>query len=120
MNQMKLSLENLDKLDFGTIGKVFDHHLKHVVKDCEDRPLEKGTRKVSIEFILTPDPDIHGKEPVCDSIDVACDVKSSVPKVKTRVYSMKPKADGSLAFNPDVPEDADAEGLYDRPQKESA
>lgn len=113
MNQIRLSLENLGQLNFGQIGKIFEHQLKALVKDCEDRPLEKLPRQIAVTFFLTPDPDIHGQQPVCDTIDVACDVTSKVPKTKTRVFSMKPKADGALMFNPDVPEDAEAEGLYD-------
>lgn len=113
MNQVRLTLENLNLLNFGQISKIFDQQLKAMVKDCEDRPLEKGPRKVAIVFLLTPDPDIGGIQPICDKVDVACDVQSTVPKTKTRVFSMKPKQDGSLAFNPDIPEDAEADGIFD-------
>jgi hypothetical protein len=113
MNQIPLILENLGRLNFGQIDKIFQQQLRSCVKDCEERPGDKGPRTVSIIFTLTPDPDMHGNELVCDGVDVACDVQSKVPKTKTRVFSMKPKQNGMLFFNPDVPEDPEAEGLYD-------
>lgn len=75
--------------------------------------MEASPRKISVSFFLTPELDENDPRPVCDTILVACDVVSGVPKTKTRIFSMKPKQDGQLVFNPDVPEDAEAEGLYD-------
>lgn len=113
MRQEAFNLENLRLLDFGKIGEAFNHELEFVVKDCMDRPLDDGARTVVIQFTLKPVPDSHGTTVECDTVDVACDVIGKIPKRKTKVYSMKPRHDGKLAFHPDLPEEPDGSTLYD-------
>lgn len=119
MLQEKFSLENLKLLYHGEIEKAFANEVKYVVLDCEDRPLEKKARTVTIQFVFAPEPDTNGNQVVCDNVNVACDIKSSIPTRKTRVFVMKPKQDGSLAFHPDDPNDPDADMLYDGNRKAS-
>ncbi len=111
--QELFALKNLTLLDNGIIDEAFKREIQHVVKDCEDRPLDKKARTVCIKFELVPVPDTSSNQVLCEHVVVACDISSSVPKRRTKVYQMKPKQDGSLVFHPDLPDDADGETLYD-------
>lgn len=116
MNKQRLSLENLKQLDFGKVAAAYDHELKHVVRDCLDRPADKRPRTVVIKFAVVPvQPEIGMSD--CEEIMVGCEVSSGVPKRRSKIYTMKPIQDGGLAFHPDIPEDADADALFDPPVK---
>jgi hypothetical protein len=113
----KFNLENLTMLDRGKIPLVFDQEAARVVKDCEERPLLDKPRRVVIVFEFIPVVDkkaLGGGQVIdCSSVEVECEVQSSIPKHKTQVYKMVPKQDGSLFFHPDDPEDPEADHLYD-------
>ncbi len=111
--QERFNLENLHMLYHGEIEKAFLREVKRVTADCEDRPLEKKPRVVNLQFIFTPVPDMDGAQVNLDKVSTAIDISSTIPKHKTRVYEMKAKANGELAFHPDSPDDPDADMLYD-------
>lgn len=116
MNQQRLDLKNLNELDSGVVNAAFDHEFQHIVRDCLDRPADKRKRKVTIEFEVIPVQPTEGR-PDCEEIDVTAIVKSSVPKRQSKTYTMRPKHDGSVVFHPDIPEDPNADALFDPPAK---
>ncbi len=117
--EVQLTLENLKDLDFGKIGAAFNAELAHVTKDCLDRPGDTKCRKVSIMFILVPTPDTIGNGQPGDVIHVGCEISSSVPKRRTRIYEMSPRVNGMLTFHPESPEDPRADLLYDNVDRET-
>lgn len=119
MREVPLTLENLKDLDFGKIGVAFNAELAHVTKDCMDRPGDTKSRKVTISFILAPSEDSTGRGQPGDVIHVGCEIASSVPKRRTRVYDMSPRVNGSLTFHPDSPADPEANLLYDQVDPET-
>jgi len=113
MRQEALTLENLKLLDFGKIGAAFDAELSHVVKDCMDRPADNRARTVTIQFKLAPKVDVKAGLVHADEILVGCEIMGAVPKRRTQIYAMVPKADGLLTFHPDLPEEPEGSTLYD-------
>ena len=117
MNQETFNLANLPKVDFGKVSAAFDHELKSLVKDCDDRPLDDKARTLTLKVSLKPQADTTGNSAICDSIAVEFEVQGKIPVRRTKVYVMKPKQDGSLAFHPDLADDPDGSTLYDEDQK---
>ena len=112
--EVQLTLENLKDLDFGKIGVAFNAELAHVTKDCLDRPGDTKARKVAITFILAPTADTIGNGSPADVVQVGCEISSSVPKRRTRIYQMSPRVNGMLTFHPESPGDPKADMLYDQ------
>jgi hypothetical protein len=113
MRQKPLTLDNLRELDFGKIGAAFQAELQHVVKDCQDRPTDDRARSVSIVFKLAPEVDVKAGVIHADVIEVGCEITSNVPKRRTQIYKMKPQANGTLLFHPELPEEPEGSTLYD-------
>lgn len=116
MNEVPLSLENLQQLDFGKIGAAFNAELTHVVKDCMDRPHDEKSRKVQICFLIAP-AEANMTDGPGETLDVGCEITSAVPKRRTQIYSMKPRVNGSLTFHPDLPKDPTGSTLYDSDER---
>lgn len=113
MPQEKFVLGNLPLLENGLISTAFDGELKRLVKDCDERPLDEKPRELTLKLKLTPKPDKNGRNPVCDEVEVECEISGKVPVQRSKIYVMKPKHDGSLLFHPDLPEDPNDETLMD-------
>jgi len=113
MQQEKLTLENLPLLENGIVSTAFDAELKRLVKDCEDRPLDDKPREITLKVKLTPKVDTHGRSPCCDEVEVECEITGKVPVQRSKVYTMKPKHDGSIVFHPDLPEEPDGLTIHD-------
>lgn len=113
MNKQSFTLENLKLLDFGKIGAAFDAERQHVVKDCIDRPTDERPRSVSISFKFKPMVDPSANVTDCDSVAVECEITSSLPKRRTKVYTMTPRHDGTLTFHPDLPDEPDGDTMFD-------
>jgi hypothetical protein len=110
------TLENLKLLDFGRITAAFQQETKRVVADCMDRPGDEHARTVVLKFNFVPRADDGSLD--CDTVAVDCEIFSAVPKRRTKVYEMRPKQSGDLAFNPDLPLEPDGETLYDKQEKD--
>lgn len=113
MPQLKLNLQNLKDLDYGTINAAFEHHLTAAVNDCYQRPEDGKERKVTMTFNLTPEL----RSGTCDSVLLEVDFTTKVPVMKTKAFRMTPtinrgKADG-LLFHPDLPEDPEGRSIQD-------
>jgi hypothetical protein len=113
----QFSLDTIHLLDLGKINEAFKAEIMHVVKDCIDRPLDDKERTVSIVFRVTPNVDTKAGERDCDRVAVACDIKSTIPTRKTRIYDMKVHQNGMLSFHPDLPEEPEGGTLYDDQNK---
>lgn len=108
MTRKEFTLESIRDLDFGKIQTAFNAELERTTKDCLDRPSDDRPRKVSIVFSLSPELPTDGD---CDSVSVECEIHSSVPKRRTKVYTMVPNVLGKLFFNPDLPDDPEQDSL---------
>lgn len=114
MDAQVLTLSTLPKLDFGKIDAAFRAEMDRAVEDCKDRPLESKARKVSINFLLAPKIDkaagLEGNN--ADEVELQCEVTSTVPKRKTRVYTMRTQQNNGLLFQPDSPDEPDQPGMF--------
>jgi hypothetical protein len=113
----QLTLENLRLLDFGKIGAMFKHHLERCVKDMLDRPGEKKARDVVIRFRMVPNPVVNGNTIDLENVKIAALCESVTPKHCTQVYTMDFNHDGSLVFNPDLPDEPDGSTLFNEQEK---
>jgi hypothetical protein len=112
--QVKLTLGNLKDLDLGRIEAQFQADLQHVVQDCKDRPLDGRARTVAVMFKIVPDVSASdGTNAECDAVKIGAEISSSVPRRRTKVYTMSCKHDGSLAFYPDLPDEPEGSTLLD-------
>lgn len=96
-----LTLETLKDLDSAKTNAIFNAHLKRCVADCHDRPADEKPRKVVMEVTLTPVLDKVTMD--CEEVQVQIHVTDSIPKHRTKVYSMGINRAGALLFNPDSP-----------------
>ena len=96
----KLRLDTLGTVD-ARIEKLFQKHLAHIVRDCEDRPSDTGERTITLQFAVTPCLNPDTRE--CDEVGIAIQCKSSVPKFHTKPFQMRVEQ-GSLLFNADAPD----------------
>lgn len=116
MNRTQFTLENLKQLDFGMIGAAFNAELSRVVKDCAERPMDDGPRKINIGFNLVPVPEHNTNTGAVDlnEVRVECEITSAVPKHRTKIYTMKPTHDNKLTFHPDLPDEPGESTLLDQ------
>lgn len=114
----EFSLRNLRLLDFGKIEVAFKKEVERVVHDCIDRPGDDHARCVVLKFNFAPKIDESmGGGNDCDLVAVECEIQSTVPKRRTKIYDMRPHATGQLSFNPDLPDEPDGETLYDEDER---
>lgn len=102
MGMKGLSLASLVELDMGMIDVAFKAELKRVIDDLADRPGDKTNRSVTLQIKLAPERNDAG---VCTGANVEFMVNSSVPKKRTRQYSMRVHPRGELLFNPESTDD---------------
>ena len=97
MTVHELNLASLmEQLDGGRINEAFMAELRRVAMDCEDRPADGKTRKVSLELFVEPICDDQGG---LDSLKGKFHVTSSVPKRRSKSYSFGFRKGGLLVFN---------------------
>jgi len=78
----------LNGIDSGKIGLAWDRFVSQATDDCMDRPGEKGARKVTLTMIVKPDIEEGGQ---CETVLTGFEVTSSLPKMRSRAYSMEPR-----------------------------
>lgn len=115
--EVALSLSNLKLLDMGKAHSAFDAELAYVVRDCIDRPHDDKPRKITMTFLIAPVKDSQSAN--ADQVDVGVEIASSVPKRRTRVYTMNTRTNGQLAFHPDSPADPNDNRLFDQLDRET-
>jgi len=110
MPQMPLNLDTIKDLD-PAIAAEFEAELWRVSVDLSERPHEDKPRKITVEFSFTPYCQQAG---VLDSSDVDVTIKSTMPAVRSRKFSLRRRhQDGALLFNPASPDNVHQRTLDD-------
>ena len=99
MAKEKLTLGLLVKLDDGRLAQEWQQALDRLQADCAERSELKDSRKVALVAILAP----TGKG---SAAEIRFEVSESMPKRKTRTYSVGMKPGGGLVLNELSPDDA--------------
>lgn len=99
--KVRLTLEELARLDQGKVAAVFQRELKHVVGDCVDRATDKTARKITMTLSVTP----QECDGVCDTVEAEVTIKSSVPDRRTRPYQLAVNGRGDVVVNDASPDD---------------
>jgi hypothetical protein len=110
--KIKLTLDTLKSLDMGKISAAFDHELRHVVKDCIDRPGDESTRTVALQMTVKPEP----SDGVCDTVMCEFTVTSKVPPRRSRQFQLQAHARGDVLVNTESPDDV-RQGTLDEIEK---
>jgi hypothetical protein len=114
----EFSLANLTELDLGKVDVAFKTHLHRAVKDCMDRPNDQSPRKVTLSAILKPDRDQSG--PINgEMVLLQCQVASTVPAHRSKVYQCLPRKGGQLVFESTSPENVNQTSFDDLDQQGS-
>ena len=96
----KLTLETLDQYDMGSVAVLFNQALNAIYLDCEDRPLLKKDRTLTLQIKIKP----HEVSDNADLEDVVSEisVKTSLPDKEARSQIIVPvKKLGGFGFEPD-------------------
>lgn len=101
MGALEFTIDSLKDLDNGKAAEALRRHLRRAAADCEDRPGDSSPRKVQLSIAMVPVMDDQGN---CDQVKLRIEASSTVPKHRTRVYSMGLRRGGMLVFNPDAPD----------------
>lgn len=120
MKQEKLCLTNLPHLENGIIEEAFNAELARLVRDCEERPLDKSPRTLQLQVNLKPKPEMSAGGIICDEVEVECAVTGKIPVQRTKTYVMKPKHDGTIAFHPDLPDEPDGSTIMEEAERNRA
>jgi hypothetical protein len=102
--ELELDFGNLEALDKGKINNLLKFHLQRATTDCIARPHEKSPRKVTLEILITPQPEAD--EDILERAEVKIECKSKVPTYRSRAYEMRVGRNG-LRFNKDFPDTLD-------------
>lgn len=97
----RLTLAGLHQLD-AIAAVAIDEDLKEAVRDCVDRPVVKGDRKVTITVIVSPDADSDG---VVRTVHTQLETKLNTPRRLGRKTHCEAKGNGAALFNPESPGD---------------
>lgn len=103
MAKFELSLENLKELGDGKVQVAFGLELKRALMDCLNRPNEKKARKVTLDVSVTP----VAQDGDCEGVNVAFDIKSTVPARKTQSYPLRITTQGQAWFQVETEEEAE-------------
>lgn len=91
-----VTLENLQHIADGSVSMAFQRHIARAVEDCEDRPGDKKSRKVTLELEIVP---VQLQDGSVTEVSMEAKVKSSVPAHVSRPIECKVKQGGKAVFN---------------------
>lgn len=98
------TIADLATLDDGRVAAAWIDEINRAVRDCRDRPGEKGVRRVSLTAEIKPGyVDDTGD---CEEVKIKFTFKNALPARRTREYSMMPKKNGQLVYNALSPNNA--------------
>ena len=97
----QLKLQTLADFNGGKVAAAFDHHVKRVIEDCDDRPGETKARKITLEVEVVPRILQDGAATDCE---ITAKVKSTVPAHIAAPVVCQIRRGGIAAFN-DLSED---------------
>jgi hypothetical protein len=107
---VQLTLDSLNRLDFGKANETFQRHLARAAVDCMDRPTDSKPRKVLLQIDLVP---VMEQDGDCTEVAAQIQVVSKVPAHRTKVYSLGLRRNGALVFNEDSPTNIDQTTIFD-------
>lgn len=108
INYEALRLQTIPILD-KRIGALFDRQVERICQDCIDRPTDKTSRKLVVEFLIEPVLDPESR--ACETVRLTVEAKAKVPVYRTPVYQCLVTNKG-LKFNADTPDSADQQPLF--------
>lgn len=116
--QQKLSLETVGDLDGGSLRVEFNKTLGLIVRDLDQRPALAKPRRLTLEIIISPEfrPNLSG-QPELTSAGIAWQIKAAIPAHGAAATTAKAKADGTLAFQSDLPEAPDGLSIMDEAER---
>lgn len=92
----KFSIAEISTLDDGRPAAMVDKLLRIATEDCVNRPGVTKARRVTLSMEITPQANEDG---VCDDVHIEFTSTGSVPKSRSKTFSMKPNPKGQLVFN---------------------
>lgn len=96
----KLSLESLPAYDQGSVAVLFNQAIQSIYLDCEDRPLLKKDRALTVQIKIKP----HevGEGASLESVVSEISVKTALPdkEARSQIIVPVPKLSG-FGFEPD-------------------
>lgn len=99
----KFSPKTIISIQNGLVRARLDRAIDVCRTDCDERPTMKAPRVITLRISLSPVADA-GK---LDSVDVEFEVNETIPKAKTRKYSMHAdRRSGDLLWNEVSPDDS--------------
>jgi hypothetical protein len=106
MSLLFLDLATLKDLDNGKPAIAFRRAVEDCVRDCSDRPTDKRSRKIVMEFILSPvpaeDPEFEGTFHA-DGVVGEFKIHTKIPHRQTRSYSFGLDRQHRLFFSSESP-----------------
>lgn len=96
----KLSLETLPSYDQGSVSVLFNQALQNIYLDCEDRPLLKKERTVTLQIKIKP----HevGDNADLEAVASEISVKTALPDKEARSQIIVPVSKyNGFGFEPD-------------------
>lgn len=113
MDLQRLSLETMKNLDAGKAMEAFQIGIERATQDCVDRPGDKRSRKVILQFTLDPVQVVNGNTIDCESVKGAFQCRTKIPDWETQEVDFgvqqTREENGArhahLVFNPDSPRD---------------
>jgi hypothetical protein len=97
MSLIPLSLSNLRHLYLGKADQMFANQIQRAAEDCFSRPGDQTARKVTLEVSVTP---VLPQDGDCNEAKVQLRCVASLPKFKTKEYTMALRR-GGLLFSRD-------------------
>lgn len=104
MPLVQFDIASLGDLDDGRVAVAFAHELRRAVMDCMDRPGDKKSRTVTLEFCLIP---VVGEDGQCEGAEGEFQIKSKVPTRKSKTYSFNTNRKGHLVYSSNSPDAVD-------------
>lgn len=102
-------IESLGTLDDGRLALSYQRHLQRLIADCENRPMDKTARELTITLKVTPS---LVEEGYLSDVNIEGHLKSKVPAHVTRPVNCRVKAKQRAVFN-DMAEDNAAQRTID-------
>jgi hypothetical protein len=103
VNQLALTIKNIQEIDRGVIGLMFNQALRTAAHDIVERPGDKAARKVILTIEMKPV--LDAKSAALDTIAHKFTVDSKIPKQTSEEYPMLVTNDGVVVFQPMSPHD---------------
>lgn len=100
----QLNVNNLQHIHGGRVAQAINHEMRNAIRDCVERPGDKGKRCVVIKMDFTPV--LDESTAALDVVNAQFNVTSKLPARVSKAYPMLATAEeGCLQFQPESPND---------------